>query len=132
MQQVLLMGSALSAADYLACQRVRTEIVRRTSALFLDNDLVATPTVAITAPAVGAEKTTVGGTPMGVVPAMRHYTRWSSLSGCPSVSVPCGRAPGGLPIGLQLMGRMDGDAAVLRAARAYEEVRGPFPVVDPG
>lgn len=121
MQEVLLMGTALSAADYLACLRVRATIVQRTAALFREVDLVATPTVAVLAPPVGSQVVKVTGAEMGVLPALRSFTRWSNLSGCPSVSVPCGMADG-LPIGLQLMGRMDGDAVVLCAARAYEAV----------
>jgi aspartyl-tRNA(Asn)/glutamyl-tRNA(Gln) amidotransferase subunit A len=34
----------------------------------------------------------------------------------PAVSVPCGTGEGGLPVGLQLVGRMLGDAALLRVA----------------
>ena len=36
--------------------------------------------------------------------------------------MPCGLAQGGLPIGLQIVGRMFDDALVLRAARAFENV----------
>jgi len=39
----------------------------------------------------------------------------------PGISVPCGFAPGGLPIGLQLIGRPFGEAALLNAAYAYEQ-----------
>jgi len=42
--------------------------------------------------------------------------------------VPCGLTRSGLPMGLQIVGPMFGDALVLRAARAYESVR---PVVRP-
>jgi aspartyl-tRNA(Asn)/glutamyl-tRNA(Gln) amidotransferase subunit A len=36
--------------------------------------------------------------------------------------MPCGLTKAGLPMGLQLVGPMFGDALVLRAARAYEMV----------
>jgi aspartyl-tRNA(Asn)/glutamyl-tRNA(Gln) amidotransferase subunit A len=39
------------------------------------------------------------------------------------VSVPAGPTEAGLPIGLQIMGRRHADAAVLRLARIYEQVR---------
>ena len=55
-------------------------------------------------------------------------TRIFDLTGQPAVSVPCGFDPGGMPVGLQLAGRMWDEAAVLRAARAFELVRGPFPL----
>jgi aspartyl-tRNA(Asn)/glutamyl-tRNA(Gln) amidotransferase subunit A len=57
-----------------------------------------------------------------------RITRIFDLTGQPAISVPCGRDPEGLPIGLQFAARMWDEAAVLRAARAYELVRGPFPL----
>jgi aspartyl-tRNA(Asn)/glutamyl-tRNA(Gln) amidotransferase subunit A len=56
-----------------------------------------------------------------------RITRIFDLTGQPAVSVPCGRTDDGIPVGLQLAGRMWDEATVLRAARAYELLRGPFP-----
>jgi len=56
-----------------------------------------------------------------------RVTRIFDLTGQPAISVPCGTDPDGLPVGLQFAGRMWDEATVLRAARAYEMVRGPFP-----
>jgi Asp-tRNA(Asn)/Glu-tRNA(Gln) amidotransferase A subunit family amidase len=44
-----------------------------------------------------------------------------NLLGVPAISVPCGFTESGLPIGLQLAGRWWDEAAVLRAAFAYEQ-----------
>ena len=57
-----------------------------------------------------------------------RITRIFDLTGQPAISIPCGTDPGGLPIGLQFAARMWDEAAALRAARAYELVRGPFPL----
>jgi aspartyl-tRNA(Asn)/glutamyl-tRNA(Gln) amidotransferase subunit A len=38
----------------------------------------------------------------------------------PAATVPCGLTSDGLPIGLQLVGRLYEEDLVLRAARAYE------------
>ena len=57
-----------------------------------------------------------------------RITRIFDLTGQPAISVPCGFDPGRMPIGLQFAGRLFDEAAVLRAARAYELVRGPFPL----
>jgi len=57
-----------------------------------------------------------------------RVTRIFDLTGQPAISVPCGTDPDGLPVGLQFAGRMWDEATVLRAARAYEMVRGPFPL----
>ena len=46
-----------------------------------------------------------------------------NLTQQPAAVVPCGLTRGGLPISLQIVGPMHGDALVLRAARAYESTR---------
>jgi aspartyl-tRNA(Asn)/glutamyl-tRNA(Gln) amidotransferase subunit A len=57
-----------------------------------------------------------------------RITRIFDLTGQPAISIPCGLDPEGLPIGLQFAARMWDEAAALRAARAYELLRGPFPL----
>jgi Asp-tRNA(Asn)/Glu-tRNA(Gln) amidotransferase A subunit family amidase len=51
---------------------------------------------------------------------------WNGL-GLPALSVPCGFSGGGLPIGLQLVGRPFDEATVLRAGHAYEQAAGWWP-----
>jgi aspartyl-tRNA(Asn)/glutamyl-tRNA(Gln) amidotransferase subunit A len=43
-----------------------------------------------------------------------------SVMGLPSISIPCGFTRDGLPVGLQIIGKRRGEAAVLRAAAAFE------------
>jgi aspartyl-tRNA(Asn)/glutamyl-tRNA(Gln) amidotransferase subunit A len=83
-------------------------------------DLLLTPSVAI--PAFAAR-------PPAQVPmnaeTMLGWTPYSypfNLTQQPAITVPCGLTTDGLPIGLQLVGPMFGDALVLRAARAFEAV----------
>ncbi len=58
--------------------------------------------------------------------AMDTYHRWmevtiyATLAGLPCISVPAGFGASGLPMGLQLIGRPQGEAALLRLAQAYE------------
>jgi amidase len=44
-----------------------------------------------------------------------------SCMGLPAISVPCGFAPGGLPVGLQIVGRRGRDRDVLALAYAFEQ-----------
>ena len=46
-----------------------------------------------------------------------------NLTQQPAAVVPCGVSSAGLPMALQIVGPMHGDALVLRAARAYESTR---------
>jgi len=50
----------------------------------------------------------------------------------PAISVPVGRGPRGLPVGLQLIGKPRGEAALLAAARQVElTFGGPLGPIDP-
>ena len=87
-------------------------------------DLLVTPAVAV--PAFDAR-------PAGAEPltpeSMLGWTPFSypfNLTQQPACTIPCGLTQDGLPIGLQIVGPMFGDALVLRAARAYETLR-PIP-----
>jgi amidase/aspartyl-tRNA(Asn)/glutamyl-tRNA(Gln) amidotransferase subunit A len=46
-----------------------------------------------------------------------------NLTGHPAASVPVGLTPDGLPVGLQVVGRMFRDDRVLAVAAALEEIR---------
>ena len=84
-------------------------------------DLLVTPSVAVPA----FEARPAGHTPMDPV-TMLGWTPFSypfNLTQQPASTVPCGLTAEGLPIGLQFVGPMFGDALVLRASRAYEAVR---------
>ena len=48
------------------------------------------------------------------------YTVAANLAGIPAISVPCGFHDG-LPIGMQLMGKMFDECTLLKAARAFEK-----------
>ncbi|MDO8794286.1 MAG: amidase, partial [Vicinamibacterales bacterium] len=58
---------------------------------------------------------------------MDTYHRWmevvvpASLAGLPTISVPAGFDPAGLPMGMQIIGKAQADLAVLQLAYAYEQ-----------
>jgi len=53
-----------------------------------------------------------------------NFTFLANALGCTAASVPCGLVDG-MPVGLQIIGRPDAEATVLRVARAYEHAQ-PF------
>jgi amidase len=61
----------------------------------------------------------------GVEAALAH-TLVFNLTGHPVVVVPLTLSASGLPIGLQVVGRMWGEMALLNAAQALTDVTGPF------
>jgi amidase len=60
---------------------------------------------------------------------MENYVEWLgltyaiTLTGLPSLVVPCGFSKSGLPVGIQIVGRRLSEAALLRAAAAFEQAR---------
>jgi Asp-tRNA(Asn)/Glu-tRNA(Gln) amidotransferase A subunit family amidase len=89
-------------------------------------DFVISPVAPVSAYAAEAASPT--GDPQR---AMEHiaYTLPFNMSGQPAISVPCTHGTAGLPglpIGLQISGRLHDDLGVLRAARAWELLRAPL------
>lgn len=85
-------------------------------------DLLVTPTVAVSALPIGEEtkKLTIGELiNWGLVP----FTPIFNLTRNPAATVPCGFSSDGLPIGLQIVGRLEDDVTVLQASAAFEKVR---------
>lgn len=56
------------------------------------------------------------------------YNFLANFTGQPSVVLPCGFSPDGLPIGLQLVGKRWGEAKLLGVAKALEKLLPPCPV----
>ena len=132
-RRIMLGTYVLSAgyydAYYVKAQQVRTLILRDYDQAFAHVDVVAMPTSPTPAVRLGERISD----PVQMY-LMDVFTVSANLSGLPAISVPCGftRGPGapklgatpssggGLPIGLQLMGRRFDEATLLRVADAYE------------
>ena len=81
-------------------------------------DLILTPSTAVTA----FKALPAGHSPMDSA-AMLGWTPFSypfNLSQQPAISLPCGLSSQGLPMGVQLVGPMFGDATLLQAAQALQ------------
>jgi len=61
---------------------------------------------------------------------MKSYIEWMkccwmiTITECPSISMPCGFTPEGLPVGLQIVGRHRDEFSVLQIALAFEQATG--------
>jgi len=113
----LELGALYLATDYIHGQRVRALLRERWLEVMRDVDLLATPTVPVTAPLTPGEG---GGGGSVVKGTLLRNTYPFNLVGFPALSLPCGLTPAGLPVGLQLAGRPFEDLTVLRAGHAYE------------
>lgn len=117
----LLRGKANTSAEHAAARRARSEIRVAFDAAVAPYDALLLPTTPVTAPPREGESA------VALAARLTALTSPFNLTGLPAVSVPCGIASDGLPVGLQLVGRRWDEDTLLRAARAYEAARGPFP-----
>jgi aspartyl-tRNA(Asn)/glutamyl-tRNA(Gln) amidotransferase subunit A len=128
-------GLLISAVDYIQAQRARRLFYQQSCDLFKKVDLLAGPTVPITACKIGTEEVQMGNTRTGIIPLLTQHTRPYNLNGFPAITVPCGFSKNELAIGFQLAGRPFDEETVLRAAFAYEQAtewhqrRSPIPKI---
>jgi aspartyl-tRNA(Asn)/glutamyl-tRNA(Gln) amidotransferase subunit A len=116
---VLEQSMSLTLEDFLEANRARAALGSHMRRFMERYDLLATPSLPIVAFAAGQLAPESAGTPGTWV----NWTPFSypfNLTQQPAASVPCGFTPSGLPVGLQLVGRMFDDHTVLRAAHAYQ------------
>lgn len=94
---------------------LRSIISAQFAAAFENCDVIMSPTSPVTAYALDSvQKLSAYISDVYTVPA--------SLAGLPSISIPCGCDGGGLPVGLQIMAARGGDALLLSAACAVEQI----------
>ena len=113
-------GRYVLAEDYVRAQLVRQRLTDAVDRALGACDALLLPALAITAPRLGATTVTVGEHEEPVRAAMLRLTQPFNLSGHPAVALPCGVAPGGFPVGLQLVGRRGETRALLAAALSCE------------
>ncbi len=111
----------LSAAQALAASAQRSHFYQQMLALFEHHDVLALPSAQVW-PFDATERW-----PQHIAGrAMDTYHRWmevviyATFAGSPCISVPAGFNAAGLPMGLQLIGKPQGELALLQLARAYE------------
>ncbi|MCY4076717.1 MAG: amidase [Acidobacteria bacterium] len=117
----LQLGRYVLAEDYVRAQRGRAVLTREVDAALERSDALLLPVLPIVPPRLGVARVAVGGTTVDVRPLTLRLTQLFDLTGHPAITVPCGLA-GGLPAGLQLVGRRNGTDALLALAAAYEDV----------
>lgn len=120
---LLEMGEMLLATQYLQAQRYRSLLKAEFLDAFRKVDVFICPTLPFTATKVGAMKVVIeGGVEEDMLAAIMQFTGVPSLTGLPSLNVPCGFDPDGMPIGMQIIGKPFDEATLFNVGAAYQEV----------
>ncbi|MGA6156856.1 amidase [Stenotrophomonas sp. NPDC087984] len=118
-------GRKLSGPDVARAEMLHTQLYHRVREFFGRYDVLLLPVSQVLPFDVGIEyPTEVAGV------AMDDYLDWMrsayliSSTGSPALSVPAGFTPGGLPVGVQIVGPHRADFAVLQVGHAFEQATG--------
>ena len=120
----LALAQDVSGVDYQQAMFDRAALFRRTQALFARADLLAMPT--LSRHALPIEQDLFGTLEIDgeiFADVRSNWFPWTmafNLTGHPAISLPAGFTADGLPLGLQLVGRMRNEAELLRASALFE------------
>lgn len=120
-------GRAILGSDFVAAANARAALSSTMARFHKRYDLLLTPTLATPAFEVGRNTPAEGAFGEDWL-AWTPYSYPFNLTLQPAASVPCGLTGAGLPVGLQIVGRMGRDDLVLKASRAFEAIR-PWPML---
>jgi len=113
----VLAGALIRAAEYIAAQRLRSDLIAATAKAFERFDvLISTPTAG-SAPMLSEQRPDDGF-------ARPLATTLANVAAVPSLVVCSGFTAAGLPLGLEIMGPAWGDATILRVGHQFELATG--------
>jgi aspartyl-tRNA(Asn)/glutamyl-tRNA(Gln) amidotransferase subunit A len=116
--QRMIVGATLSAADLVQALRLRREL-----AAFVNNEVLASYDAIVTANGL-TPAPRVDEFPLDMPPKMTMQTIPFNVTGNPALAMPIGFSSGGLPLGMQIVGRAFDEPTVFRIGAAYEAATG--------
>ena len=123
-------GHAASSVDVARATIARRTASGRVAPVFDDIDLLVTPTLASESfrydpdDAYGGfdpNRGTLAGVPFAFFARSGRFISIWDFNGYPTLSLPCGFSPDGIPLSLQLIGKPLSEATLCRAGHAYEQ-----------
>ncbi len=111
-------GRTISEARYRHALAASRTLRAAVDSALDEVDALVLPTLPIPAPLLGATDVNVDGTTLPVRPTMLKLTQLFNVTGHPAITIPI--AARGLPVGLQLVGRLGQTDALVDLAAACE------------
>ncbi|HEV2226535.1 MAG TPA: amidase [Nitrososphaerales archaeon] len=125
-RKLMELGKDVRAIDYVNALNARPSMTERFVNSMNGIDFLALPSTCVSAPLMGQRSVEIKGKEVEVYSALNRLTLPFNYLGFPALSIPSGFA-GGLPVGVQIVGRLFDEAGVMRLAHAYEQKFGPHP-----
>jgi aspartyl-tRNA(Asn)/glutamyl-tRNA(Gln) amidotransferase subunit A len=116
----LIAGALLPPGLYEEAQAFRAAFKAQIADLMADFDVLLAPATPCVAPPVDDPRIMIDGVMTAARADLGMHTQPISFIGLPSLAVPL-RRPGQLPLGLQLIGKPDGETALFRFAAVLED-----------
>jgi amidase len=118
-------GARLTGADVSRAMARHAELLERVRVFFERHDFLVCAVNQVPPFDVGIDwPKEIDGVTMENYIAWMRSAYWITSTFCPAISVPAGFTPGGLPVGIQIVGRHRDDLGVLRLAHAFEQATG--------
>jgi amidase len=119
------LGMKQTTSQLAHAERERAALFRRMVEFFQKYDLFVTPGAPTAAFDVMLRAPqTIAGKPLDNYMAGSTLNSAITVAGSPAIAIPCGFDSFGRPVGLQLVGKPRGEAALLQAASLYESLLG--------
>ena len=118
----IALGRKVTGLDYASRFAVINRQVRRIASFFENVDILVTPTLAKPPPALGTMSTPAMTLEQfqDAMTAFCPFTGAFNATGQPAISLPLHWTAGGLPVGVQLVGRFGDDTLLLQLAAQLE------------
>jgi len=116
-------GFTVTPEELFQASRLRSDLTQRMAEFFEIHDLLVCPSASI--PPFPVEQrfmTEIDGESCNTYIDWFAITFAITMTSCPVISIPCGFTGDALPVGLQVVGRPRGEAALLQAAQQFEQI----------
>jgi amidase len=129
-REFLTQGRAITSVQLANASFARRRAAGRVAPVFEGIDVLASPTLAEESfrynpedayGGIDLEREMLSGVPLQFFSRSSHFVTIWDYNGFPTLSLPCGFSPDGIPLSLQLVAKPLGEAALCRAGFAFEQ-----------
>ncbi len=115
-------GKYIPATNYVKAHQYRQFFNGLIAEVFVNNHIIVLPTLPITAPLADNEQVQFSNVSVSSQDAMTYLAWLANFTYLPALSIPCGNASDGMPVGMSLIGPAGSDKHLLRLGSAIQSM----------